>query len=95
MIPLLVFYIHIVAFTYFFVREYGREGLSAGFVTLGFLILIFSVGWTISTMIFKYIIDDAGFGIWLNRDALSLAALTLCEAVIYYFYFREKRQQTV
>jgi len=95
MIPLFIFYIHIVAFTYLFVREYQREGLSAGFLTLGFLILIFSVGWSISSLILKNVIDETGFGIWLNRDALSLALLTMFEAVFYYFYFREKKPQAV
>lgn len=95
MIPLFIFYIHIVAFTYLFVREYQREGLSAGFLTLGFLILIFSVGWSISSLILKNVIDETGFGTWLNRDALSLVVLTICEAVFYYFYFREKKPQLV
>jgi hypothetical protein len=95
MIPLFVFYLHMIGFTYFFVREYQREGLSAGFLTLGFLILIFSVGWTISSIVWKSLIDEIGFGTWLNRDALSLASLTVCEAVLYSFYFREKKQQTV
>ncbi|MEW6062482.1 MAG: hypothetical protein AB1600_11140 [Bacteroidota bacterium] len=95
MIPLVIFYIHIIAFTYLFVREYQREGLSAGFLTLGFLTLIFSVGWSISSLVLKNIIDEEGFGIWLNRDALSLTVLTICEAIFYYFYFHEKKQQVV
>ena len=91
MIPLIVFYIHIIGFTYAFTREYQREGLSAGFLTLGFLVLIFSVGWSISSFVFKYLIDESGFGIWLNRDALSLVALSAGEGFLYYFYFDSEK----
>lgn len=88
MIPLVVFYIHIIGFTYAVTREYQREGLSAGLLTLGFLVLIFSVGWSISSFVFKYLVDEAGFGIWFNRDAIALVALSIGEALLYYFYFR-------
>lgn len=91
MIPLIIFYLHVIGFTYVFVREVQRENISAGFLTLGFLALIFSVGWSISSFAFKYIIDESGFGIWLNRDALSLLALTLCEVLFYFFYFKEDK----
>lgn len=93
MIPLIVFYLHIVGCTFAFVREYRHEGLSAGFLTLGFLALIFSVGWSISSFAFKYIIDERGFGIWMNRDALSLLALSVGEGLLYYMYFRNERPQ--
>lgn len=94
MIPLIVFYIHIIGFTYAFTREYQREGISAGFLTLGFLVLIFSVGWSISSFAFKYLVDEAGFGIWLNRDALSLLALSVGEGLLYYFYFGSEKSST-
>ncbi|MBI2429925.1 MAG: hypothetical protein HYV29_14245 [Ignavibacteriales bacterium] len=87
MIPLIVFYLHIVGFTYAFTREYQREGVSGGFLTVGFLVLIFSVGWSISSFAFRNIIDEAGLGLWLNRDALSLLAVSAGEGLLYYFYF--------
>lgn len=94
MIPLVVFYAHIVGFSYAFTREYQREGLSAGFLTVGFLVLIFSVGWSISSFAFKNIIGEAGFGHWLNRDALSLLALSVGEGLLYYIYFRNEKPVT-
>lgn len=91
MIPLIIFYLHVIGCTYFFVREYQREGLSAGFLTLGFFVLIFSVGWSISSFAFKYMVDERGFGIWLNRDALSLLALSVGEGLLYYLYFGSEK----
>jgi len=92
MISLIVFYIHIIAMAYFFTREHQKEGLSAGFLTLGFMVLIFSVGWTISTMAVKQVMEPEGFGHWLDRDAMSLLLLTIGEAVLYFYYFRENKK---
>lgn len=89
MIALIIFYLHIVGFTAGFTKEYQHEGLSAGFLNLGFMVLIFAVGWSISSMVLRYVIDPEGFGIWLNRDTLSLVLLSIGEAIFYYFYFRD------
>ncbi len=94
MIPLLIFYLHIIGLTAAFTSEYQKEGTSAGFLTVGFMILIFSVGWSISTFILKYVISEEGFGIWLNRDALSLLLLTLGEIFFYIFYFRDAAKKS-
>lgn len=92
MISLLVFYIHIVAIIYFFTREYQKEGVGSGFLTVGFMVLIFSVGWSISMFVLKYLIEPSGFGRWLDRDALSLLILTIGETFFYYYYFRENKK---
>jgi len=89
MIPLIVFYIHIIAITYFFTREYQKEGVSAGVLTVAFMAFIFSVGWSISTFVLKYLIEPEGFGRWLDRDALSLLILTIGETIFYYYYYKE------
>ena len=93
MVPLLVFYIHILGITGAFTSEYQKEGLGPGILFVGFVLLIFSVGWSISSFLLKYLIDAPGFGIWLNRDALSLVLLTAGEGLFYYFYFRESHKR--
>ncbi|MHB1050261.1 MAG: hypothetical protein ACYC09_09295 [Bacteroidota bacterium] len=92
MIPLIVFYIHIIAVVYFFTREYQKEGTGAGVLTVAFMALIFSVGWSICTFALKYIMEPEGFGRWLDRDALSLMILTIGETIFYYYYFRESKK---
>ncbi len=94
MIPLLIFYIHIVGITAAFTSEYQKEGLSAGFLSVGFFVLIFSVGWSISSFFLKYLIGPPGFGIWLNRDTLSLVILTVCEGFFYFYYFKDSKKHT-
>ncbi len=89
MIALFIFYCHIVGFTFGFTKEYQKEGLTAGFLNLGFLILIFSVGWSISSFALRYLMDEKGFGLLLNRDAFSLVLLTIGESIFYFYYFRD------
>ncbi len=89
MIPLIIFYLHIVGITAAFTAEDQKEGLSAGLLSVGFVVLIFSVGWSISSFFLKYLIGEAGFGVWVNRDSLSLLLLTIAEGLFYFLYFRE------
>lgn len=91
MVALIIFYLHILGFVTGFTKEYQHEGLSGGFLTLGFMVLIFSVGWSISTFLVRQALAPAGFGPWLDRDAVSLLLLTAAEAVFYFYYFRESR----
>lgn len=90
MVPLIIFYLHIVGFSSAFVSEYQKDGISGGFLTLGFMILIFSVGWTISSFILRHLIDAEGINIWLNRDSISLLALSCAEFIFYFYYFYGK-----
>ena len=88
MVTLLVFYLHTIAAAYGFTHQWQEEGSGAGALVVAFMAIIFSVGWSISTFILKYIIDEKGFGLYFNRDAMSLAILTIAEGVFYYFYLR-------
>src|SRR5512147_2118541 len=94
MISLFIFYIHVIGFTAAFTNEFQKEGLTAGFLTVGFMALIFSVGWSISTFFLKYVMDQEGFSIWLNRDSISLILLTTGEAFFYNFYFNADKKKT-
>ena len=91
MVPLFIFYLHLVGLTAAFTAEYQKEGTGAGLLNVGFFVLIFSVGWTISTFVLKHLVGAEGFGVWLDRDALSLLLLTAGEAVFLDFYFSERR----
>lgn len=91
MITLFVFYLHIIAAVAIFTRRWQEGGLSEGILGVGFLALIFSVGWSISTIIMKWLIAGPGFGIWLDRDALSLLLLTIMEGAFFSVQLRRRR----
>ncbi len=88
MVTLFVFYIHTIVAVYAFTDQYQEEGVGAGTLAVAFMAIVFSVGWSISTFVLKYLVAEKGFGIYLNRDAMSLALLTIGEAVFYYFYLK-------
>jgi hypothetical protein len=91
MIPLLVFYLHTVAAVYIFTQQYQKEGFGAAVLAVGFMALIFSIGWSITTFLLKLVITPKGFGFFFDRDALSLLLLTICEGGFYYVFLSGKK----
>lgn len=91
MIPLIVFYLHIVAVVAIFTRRYQSEGIGEGFLSVFFMALIFFVGWAMASFLMKLVMPQDGFAVWFDRDAASLLLLTVAESVLYYFYFRDEK----
>ena len=81
MIELLVFYVHIVAAVTMFTKRWQEEGWSEAFLVVFFMALIFFVGWSITSFIAKLLMEEEGFGSFLNRDAVSLLLLTIGESI--------------
>lgn len=88
MIPLMVFYVHIVGMAAAFTKRWQDEGLGEGFLTLFFMALIFFVGWSMSSFIMKIVMTPQGLGPLFDRDAASLVLLAGMEGVFYTLYLR-------
>jgi enoyl-CoA hydratase/carnithine racemase len=88
-IPILVFYLHVVAIAGAFTKRWQEEGLVEGFLVVFFMALVFFVGWSISSFILKLFMPQAGLGYFFDRDAASLLLLTAGEGILYYFYTRK------
>ena len=95
MIPLFVFYAHTIAAVWIFTKRWQEGDWKEGILAVGFLALIFSVGWSMSTFILKLVIDEKGFAIWMDRDALSLLLLAVMEAVFFYIQMKRKKRKAV
>lgn len=89
MIPLLVFYGHLVTFTAVFTKRWQDEGVGEGLMAVAFMMLIFFVGWSIASFLTKLVMPEEGFGRWFDRDAASLLLLTLAETLFYVLFFRK------
>lgn len=89
MIPLIVFYAHVVAFTAVFTKRWQEEGVGEGFLGVLFMLLIFFVGWSMASFVMRLLLPEKGFGTWMNADAAALAVLAVVESVFYYFYFKK------
>ena len=90
MIPVFVFFIHTLLLVYIFSKNYIEEGILSAFLSVIFVIIIFSVGWTFSEFVLGFFIPNEGFGLLFPRAAFSLVLLTVLEAIFYKFYYSMK-----
>lgn len=82
-----------VAAAYVFTKRWQDEGWVEAFLAVGFMVLVFFVGWSASTFLLKLFVDQAGLGPFFDRDAMSLVLLTLAEVAGYYLYFARKKKK--
>jgi hypothetical protein len=90
MVPILVFYAHIVFIATAFTKRWQDEGLAEGILAAFFIGLIFFVGWSVTSFVLKLVMSQEGFGLLLDRDAASLLLLTAAEVVFYYFFLQKE-----
>ena len=65
------------------------DSLSTAVIDLIFIIIVFSVGWSITTMFSKIFWDSIGFGKYFDRDTIALTILTILEFFFYRIYFKD------
>ena len=95
MIPVLIFYIHIVFLVYLFSKNFIEENFLSGFLSTLFVVIIFSVGWTISEFVMSFFMESKGLNLLFPRAAFSLMLLTSMELIFYKFYFKKKSNKAV
>ena len=89
MISALIFSGHLFFILFIFSKKWQDESLQSAFINAGLIVLLFSVGWSISAMVLKAVIEQEGFGIYFDRDAMSLTMLSAAEYFFYKFYYSE------
>jgi uncharacterized membrane protein YhdT len=91
MISALIFSTHLVFISVIFTKKWQDESIGSAFTNLALIIILFAVGWSISTSVVKLIIDSKGFGIQFDSDTISLTLLTIAEYFFYKFYYSESK----
>lgn len=89
MITALIFFGHIIFSLVVFTKKWQDEKLSAGFMNLALIGILFAVGWSISGMIAKALMDTKGFGLYFDRDTVSLVILSIGEYFFYRMYYKD------
>lgn len=89
MISAFIFFIHIIFALVIFTKKWQDENLSAGFINLALICVLFAVGWSISGIIAKLILQPEGWGIEFDRDTFSLSILSIAEYFFYRFYYKD------
>jgi hypothetical protein len=90
MIAVVIFYIHVIFLVYVFTKNYIEENLLSALLSSIFIVILFSVGWTLSEFLMSLFMDDKGLSLLFPRAAFSLTLLTILELIFYRFYFKSK-----
>lgn len=89
MISAFIFFIHLLFALIIFTKKWQTESLKSGFLNLGLIAVLFAVGWSITGIIAKALLEEKGFGLYFDRDTFSLTLLTVGEFFFYRIYYKE------
>ena len=90
MITAFIFFAHLFFATYIFTKKWQNENLKAAFLNLALIGILFSVGWTITTMVAQIFMEPKGLGIQFNRDTFALTLLSITEFFFYRVYYKDE-----
>jgi hypothetical protein len=90
MITAVIFAIHFIFAVIIFTKKWQEDGLSSAFLNIALIGILFTVGWSITGMFSKLLMEPEGFGIYLDRDTFALLLLTIIEIFFYKFYYKEE-----
>lgn len=94
MVIAVIFFLHIVFAGYIFITKWKNESAGSAFLNLVFIILLFSIGWSILAMFVKLFFEQEGFGKHFDRDTIGLTILTIIEFFFYRIYYRKDKKTT-
>ena len=89
MITAILFTAHFIFALIIFTKKWQDKSLSAGFINVGLIGILFSVGWTITGLFSQFIMEPKGFGIFFDRDTFSISLLTISEIFFYKMYYKD------
>jgi hypothetical protein len=87
MISAFIFFAHLIFITYIFTKKWQTESISSAFTNAALIIILFTVGWSITVMIGKAIMEKEGLGLYFDRDTFSLVLLSIIEFFFYKVYY--------
>jgi hypothetical protein len=89
MISAFIFFLHLIFALVIFTRKWQNDNLRSGVLNLGLIAVLFAVGWSITGIIAKVVMEEKGLGLYFDRDTFSLTLLTIGEYFFYRIYYRE------
>jgi len=89
MITAFIFFVHLIFGLVIFTKKWQDENLSAGFLNISLIAILFAVGWTITGIVAKVVMEPKGLGMQFDQDTFSLTLLIIIEFFFYKFYYHE------
>ncbi len=77
MIPVLIFFAHAIFAVWAFAKSYQTDGIVQAFLNVVFIIILFTVGWTISDLLVGFVISSEGYEILLPGGKVSMFFLKM------------------
>lgn len=90
MITAFIFFAHLIFGLVIFTKKWQDENLASGFQNIALIGILFAVGWTITGMVAKLVMEPKGLGMQFDRDTFSLTLLTIIEFFFYKFYYKDE-----
>jgi hypothetical protein len=89
MVAAFIFFLHFLFALIIFTKKWQEDGISSAFLNVALILILFAVGWTITSLLAKFLMEARGLGLYFDRDTFSLTLLTLGETVFYIIYYKE------
>ena len=77
MIAVLVFYAHAIFACYAFSKSYQSDGFVQAILNVAFVVILFTVGWTISDLITGFFISENGYDILIPQGKVIFNLLKM------------------
>jgi hypothetical protein len=89
MISAFIFFAHFIFLLLIFTWKWQKEGISGALLNISLILILFAVGWTLTGMIAKFVMEPKGLGLFYDRDTFSLTLLTIIEFIFYKIYYKQ------
>ena len=89
MIIALIFLLHIVFLLTILVKTTKSESAGSALLNIIFVVIIFSVGWTLISFVINLFVKPIGLGKYFDRNTISLVILAIAEIIFYWNYFKK------
>ena len=89
MISAFIFFAHFIFLLLIYTWKWQKEGISGALLNVSLILILFAVGWTITGLIAKFLMEPQGLGLYYDRDTFSLTLLTIIEIIFYRFYYKQ------
>jgi len=88
MISAFIFFAHFIFLLLIFTWKWQKEGISGALLNVSLILILFAVGWTLTGMIAKFLMEPEGLGLYYDRDTFSLTLLSIIEFFFYRIYYK-------
>jgi hypothetical protein len=104
MINFILFVFHFIFVVYIFIKKYKIGGAKEGFLNIALIGLLFAVGWTLASIVYKTIDenilhihtivynsvrDGTPLKDWFDNSTLPILGTTIVEILFYKSYYKD------